>query len=96
MADPENHPPIPTSRDDLLVAALRYANCVSGFLNDLCAETHKELTDEGPNSPALEVIHDMLLRRFGDLSALHLFIAASNLRIELPTDLRGAPEDEIA
>jgi hypothetical protein len=85
------YPPVPTSREELLIAALRHANEVSGTLNDIAAEVSRLLGDEADN-PKYDRLHDLLLRRCDVNSGVFLFIAASNLRIEMPADLRGEVE----
>jgi len=86
-------PPIPQSRDELFIAAMRHANDVGGLLNELNRELMK-LTDEDPDDPKFDGLHNLLLTRFNKHSAVHLFIAASNLHIELPPDLNGDSEEE--
>jgi hypothetical protein len=86
-------PAVPETRDDLFIAAMRHANEVSGLLNQMSSELMK-LTDAEPESKKYDGLHDLLLTRFGKHSALHLFIAAGNLGVELPPDLQGEAEDE--
>lgn len=80
---PGKHPPVPQSKDELIIEALRYANRVSGMLNDMSAMMFNSVTRK-----TQEKIEDMLRRRFSDCSGLHLFIAANNLHLDLPEDLR--------
>ena len=85
--------PVPTSKDELLIAALRHANEVSGLLNDLGTEVSR--LDEMPVKKRRTArLHNLLRRRFLENSAVHLFIAASNLRLELPADLKGALDED--
>lgn len=77
---------VPTTRDDLLIEALRVVNRVSGLLNDLAADLHKRV--ESDDDHRFDAPLDMLARRFSDCSGVHLFIAANNLRIDLPDDLK--------
>jgi ABC-type transporter Mla subunit MlaD len=94
MTDLVTLPAVPTSRDDLLIAALRHANEVGSTLNDISAEVFRLLGDQ-VDDPKYEPLHALLRRRFAEVSAVYLFIAADNLRIDLPGDLKGdAEEDE--
>lgn len=81
------YPPVPTSRAELLVAALRHANEVSGTLNEIDAEVSR-LLGEDADDPKYDRLYDLLRRRCDVNSGVFLFIAASNLRIELPPDMR--------
>lgn len=93
---PGEQPPMPTTRDELLIEALRSANRVSLLLNEIAAWAHAQ-TEGYPGRPLhnqLERLEDLLVRRFSDCSGLHLFVAASNLRIDLPPDLSD-DDDEI-
>ncbi len=88
MIEPGTFPPVPTTPDELLIGALRHANQVGGLLVDLTAACHAAF-DSGDLSAGMDRIHEMLLRRHSDCSGVHLFIAADNLRVELPPDLRA-------
>ena len=81
-------PAVPQGKDDLFVAAMRHANDVSLLLNELSAELGQAL-ERSPDDKGLERMHELLQTRFNRHSGVHLFIAASNLRIELPEDLQG-------
>ena len=72
----------------LLIQALRHANKVSDVLNKISIATFA--MGEGRLTPAQAAhrIHTVLLRRYRDASGLPLFIAADNLKIALPKDLR--------
>jgi hypothetical protein len=87
-------PPVPTTREELLIAALRYANNVSGLLSEIAMEVFRLDEAEGGDQPKYERIHELLLRRWREDSGVFLFIAADNLRIELPADLRTDLDDE--
>jgi hypothetical protein len=78
---------LPKDRDELLIAALRHANTVSATMNALAAEISK-LLGEAADDPKYDRLHDLLLRRFDTDSGVFLFIAARNMRIDLPPDLR--------
>ncbi len=84
---PGEFPPVPTTRDELLIEALRFTNRVSGLLNEISvwADVDETKFDE---------LHTLLLRRFSDCSGVHLFIAANNIGVELPADLDGASSDD--
>lgn len=84
--------PVPTTREELLIAALRHANDVSGLLNQIGAEVSRLLGDEA-DSPKYDAIHELLRRRFLEDSGVFLFIAAGNLNIDLPDDLKGEEVD---
>jgi len=83
---------LPVSRDELLIAALRHANRVGGTLNALAAEISR-LLGEAADEPKYGRLYDLLLRRFDSDSGVALFIAARNLRVELPPDLCGELPD---
>jgi hypothetical protein len=84
---PGQHPPVPTTREELLIEALRSANRVSVLLNEIAAWSHRQEAE----FPDLE---DLLIRRFSDCSGVHLFIAANNLGIDLPPDLQDEVYEE--
>lgn len=88
MIEPGSFPPVPESKDDLFIASLRHADQVGGLLNDLTAACHRAF-DRGEQCAGLEEIHQLLLRQHSDCSGIYLFIAADNLRLDLPPDLRG-------
>jgi len=99
MTDPANvlpgqHAPVPSSRDDLLIEALRTANRMGGLLNEIAAWAHEQAdgTWGTDKQQVMEKLEDLLCRRFSDGSAVHLFIAADNLSIDLPPDLNEDPE----
>lgn len=79
-------PATPTSREDLLIASLRHANGVSVTLNQIDWALTQALGDQ-VDDPKFDRVFELLGRRFREDSALHLFIAADNLRIDLPRDL---------
>lgn len=79
-------PAVPVSREDLLIASLRHANGVSVTLNQIDWTLTQALGDE-VNDPKFNAVFALLSRRFAEDSALHLFVAAGNLRIDLPKDL---------
>lgn len=83
-------PPVPTSEPELIIEALRFANRVSGLLNDLSANIMSRI--ESDDDTWFDDLLDMLRRRFSDCSGLHLFIAANNLSLTLPDDLQGEPD----
>lgn len=83
---PGEHPPVARSKDELLIEALRLANRVSGLLNQLDLAVMNRIADDNDNR--FDDLLDLLRRRFSDCSGLPLFIAANNLRIELPPDLK--------
>lgn len=89
--EPGKHAPVPISREGLLIEALRTANRMGGLLNDIAAWGHEQMEEVGTKhqEAALERLGDLLIRRFSDCSAVHLFIAADNLRVDLPPDLHG-------
>lgn len=79
---------VPTTERELLIAALRHANDVGGLLVDIQTELSNATGDDADN-PKYERLFDLLLRRWTDCSGVGLFIAAGNLDIELPDDMRG-------
>lgn len=79
----------PQNKDDLLIEALRFANRASGALNDISI-----LCGSDDQNGRLADINEIAIRRFSDLSAVHLFIAAHNLRIDLPRDLDEKSEND--
>lgn len=85
------YPPVPANLEELLIAALRHANEVSGLLNGIAAEVSRLLGEE-EDDQKYDRLHDLLIRRFDVNSGVFLFIAASNLRIELPADMRDEAE----
>lgn len=91
---PGDHPPVPTTKDSLLIEALRSANRVSGLLNQIAAWAHQQDAWGTDKQDPLEKLEDLLIRRFSDCSGVHLFIAANNLRLELPPDLCEEPDEE--
>jgi len=82
------HPPVPTTKDDLLIAALRHANEASKVLNDLESEAFKVLGARADH-PKYDRLFTLLRSRFAEASGVHLFIAATNLNLDLPADLRA-------
>jgi hypothetical protein len=88
----EKYPLVPTNEFDLLVEALRLADRVSGLLNDIDAAVLKRIKSDADHR--FDDIFDLLLRRFSDCSGVHLFIAANNIGIDLPPDLRGDPDGD--
>jgi hypothetical protein len=84
---PGEQPPVPTTQEGLLIEALRSANRVSVFLNEIAAWSHQ---DEARFSD----LEDLLARRFSDCSGVHLFIAANNLGVDLPPDLQDEVYEE--
>jgi hypothetical protein len=90
---PGEFPPVATSRDELLIEALRSAKRVSGLLNELSACL--TVPEGGCTAPGGgEKMRDLLLRRFSDCSGVHLFIAANNIGIDLPPDLHDQSTDD--
>ena len=89
---PGQFPPVPASQDELLIEALRFSNRVSVLLNDLRDNIFERI--ESNDDHRFDDLCEMLLRQHSDCSALHLFIAASNLRIPLPPDLQSEPDDD--
>ena len=94
MTDILSLPTMSTSQDDLLTAALRHANDVSHLLNEISTELFRLDESEGGDNPKFNRLHDLVRRRLLEQSGVFLFIAADNLRIDLPPDLRFAPSDE--
>lgn len=86
---PGEHAPVPTDRDSLLIEALRTSNRMGVLLNEIAAWAYERVgEDRGTHEQAsLERLGDLVLRRFSDCSAVHLFIAAANVGIALPADL---------
>jgi len=94
---PGERPKVPQTQEELMIAALRCANRVCGAITEIGHLVLNSLQDDGTVTDAaatMEKIRDITIRQFSDLSGVHLFIAASNLRMELPEDLRGDPDDE--
>jgi hypothetical protein len=82
---PGEQPPVPNTREELLIEALRAVNRYSLLLTEIAAWSHKheaEFTD----------LEDLLVRRFSNCSGVHLFIAANNLGVDLPPDLDGSTD----
>lgn len=88
---PGEFPPLPTDKDALLIESLRFANRVSGLLNELNSKVLSRIQSDDDHS--FDDLHDLLKRRFSDCSGLHLFIAADNLRLDIPSDLKSEWED---
>ncbi len=84
---PGEQAPVPTSKDALIIEALRFANRVSLLLGDIDRKVLGRI--ENNDDHRFDDLHDLTIRRFSDCSGLHLFIAANNLRLDLPGDLRG-------
>jgi len=95
MTEPSEYPAIPTTADELLIAALRLVNDTSMTLNRIDWETARLLGDEA-DDPKFDHLHDLLRRRFGVESGVFLFIAANNMRLTLPPDLSGDEKWEAA
>jgi hypothetical protein len=93
---PGEQAPVPTTEGDLLIEALRCANRMGGLLNEIAGWAHKEADDAWGTAaqPKFHDLEDLLVRRFSDCSAIHLFIAAQNVGIKLPPDLTDDPADE--
>lgn len=89
---PGQFAPMPETSKELVIEALRLINRTSVALNDLSALIGKKIIDDDDHRFDME--NDILIRRFSDLSGVHLFIAADNLRIDLPADLRGDDPEE--
>jgi hypothetical protein len=79
-------PPVPETKDELLIAALRAVNAMSEVMNAVSSELGRVLDDDQDN-PIYNDLYATLRRRFQDASGVHLFIAADNLGLELPPDL---------
>ncbi len=86
---PGEQAPVPETRDDLMIEALRTANRMGGLLNDIAAWANDQSDSASgtERQSALNELQDLLCRRFSDASAVHLFIAADNVGLELPPDL---------
>lgn len=78
-------PSVPTTKDGLLFEALATVERMSSLLNDLAAQIYA--LDESEQDGRIAPLHALLLRRFSDCSGVHLFIAASNIGLELPADM---------
>jgi hypothetical protein len=91
---PGEQPPVPTTRDELLIEALRSANRVSLLLNEIAAWAHSQSAWGTEKEGPLTALEDLLARRFSDCSGVHLFIAAHNLNVNLPPDIDGCGEDD--
>lgn len=85
------------TKDELLIDALRHADRVSGLLNDiyraLSSIEEAETAGLRDTDPKYDALYELILRRHSDCSGLHLFIAAGNLRLDLPEDLRSDLDD---
>lgn len=84
-------PAVPKSRDELLIAALRHAESTSVLLNQVGDELYRVLGGDADNDK-WKRLFALLRRRYAENSALHLFLAATSLNIDLPPDLQ-APQD---
>lgn len=83
---PGQQPPVPNSESALVIEALRFANRVSRLLGDIDRNVLARI--ESDHDHSFDDLHDLIIRRFSDCSGIHLFIAANNLRLDLPADLR--------
>jgi len=86
---PGDFPPVPESKDELLIEALRLAERTSGLLNELDRELGALVGDDS----RFEGLNSLLRRRFQDCSGVHLFIAAHNIGLDLPPDLLSDEEE---
>lgn len=84
---------VATSKDELLITALRHANDVGGLLNEISAEVSRLAGDEADDAK-WQPLSDLLRQRLFEHEGVSLFIAADNLKIELPPDLRGERDGE--
>jgi hypothetical protein len=81
------------SESGLLIAALRHANQVSMTLNRIGEEVSRLLGDAA-DDPKYDELHALLRRRFLEDSGVPLFMAADQLCLALPADLRGEIESD--
>lgn len=91
---PAKLPPIPETRDDLLIAALRHADMVSRLLNALSAEVFR-LAEAEPHSARYSRLQTLLRERLFEHSGTFLFVGAELAGVDLPADLRGGRNGEV-
>lgn len=85
--------PVATTKEELLFAAIRAASFAEAALT-LATDELLGLIESGKIKDGdADYLHEILMERHRGASALPLFIAASNLKIELPEDLRESDED---
>lgn len=89
-----NLPPVPTTRDELLIAALRHAEMTGVTLNAIRRELYRVLGARCDDRK-YDHLHVLLRRSLYEDSGLFLFIGADNIGIELPVDLLGQAAYEI-
>ena len=82
---------LPTTERALLIASLRLVDRTSGLLNDLDAAIGHLTEAKKLRLRDADKLHRLLRHRFNRLSGVGLFIAADNMRLNLPKDLRGEP-----
>lgn len=87
---PSDLPAVPTSRDDLLIAALRHADVTSGTLNRIREEVYRVL-GRRCDDRKYDRLHDLLRRSLYEESAVFLFIGATRVGVDLPDDLQDKP-----
>lgn len=93
---PFQYPKVPETAAELLVEALRTTNRTSGMINTVRALLYKvedRFAAGEPLAALIEPIDNQLRRGFSDCSGVHLFIAANNLRFNLPDDISGGGRD---
>jgi len=88
-------PPVPTTREELLIAALRHSDDVSRLLNEIDDEVSRVLGARA-EAKKYDRLHDLLRQRFLERSGVFLFIAADDLRLELPEDLQDKGDPDFA
>jgi hypothetical protein len=86
-------PPVAKTKDELLFAAIRPARAASSALSGASNEMFRLIESGKIKDDDAENLHDHLLRQYSDASAVPLFIAASNLGLDMPEDL-CAPLEE--
>lgn len=86
-------PAVPTTQRELLIAGLRHADSQGDLLNAIASELNRQL-DKPVTRRRWTRMQSLLIRRHCENSGVFLFIAAGNLRIRLPTDLRSEPRED--
>lgn len=88
--------PVAKTVYELLISAIRTANYGSAALFNAMQELYRLIEAGKITEDDASALHEILMEQHRGASALPLFIAASNLKIELPEDLRAEDaEDDV-
>jgi len=86
------YPPVVTNERELLIEALRAAERSGIILNMIRNEVWDVLGDRA-DDPKWDRLHALIRTQHNACSGLHLFIATSNMGLDLPDDLTACNDE---